>query len=611
MTILLISFLAGVLTVLAPCVLPLLPVIIGGSVAGENDGKTSKKKAITVAIALGISVILFTLLLKVSTLFINIPPQVWSWISGGIVTFLGFVTLFPAIWDKMKFVSKANRESNKMLAVGYKKNSFWGDVIMGASLGPVFSTCSPTYFFILATVLPLQPLAGFIDLVAYALGLCLALLVIAFVGQKILDKVGVASDPYGWFKRSLGALFIIVGVAIFFGQDKIIEAKLLESGVFDITKVEQILLQNVTSPRDAANGNPSSPQDISTTTSGTPSSLGTPASSASSNSTGYVPTDKEREMKKAQLYRKAAEFVNPSGFVNTDGKPVTLAQYKGKKVVLLDVWTYSCINCQRTLPYVKAWYDKYKDQGLEIIGLHTPEFAFERLQKNVEDAVKRDKITYPVVLDNDRGTWNAYGNQYWPRKYLIDLDGYIVYDNIGEGNYDETEKAIQKALLDRATILNASTTISTAITAPKDMIALDSQKIDSPETYFGSDRNRFLGNGPIGKSGEQMFLLPNLSMTTSNTLYLAGTWNLDPEFAEAKSLDTTILFKYSSKNVYMVASAGTPVDLEVWVDGKKVNTVTIKDEKLYTLVEGKDYGAHTLMLKAHNSGLKAFTFTFG
>jgi cytochrome c biogenesis protein CcdA/thiol-disulfide isomerase/thioredoxin len=595
MILFIISFLAGILTVLAPCVLPLLPVIVGGSLDG-------KKKALVVTLSLGISVILFTLLLKVSTLFIDIQPEVWSWISGGIITILGLLTLFPALWDKMRFMSKANRESNKLLAVGYKKNSFWGDVIIGASLGPVFSTCSPTYFFILATVLPLQPILGFIDLLAYTIGLCLALLVVAFVGQKILEKIGVASDPYGWFKRTLGFIFVVVGVAIFFGQDKILEAKILESGVFDITKVEQVLLTNISTSKNAT----STPDLVSPDTVSPDVATTTPPSSEPQS---YVPTEKERIMRKAQLYKKAPELVNPSGFVNTDGKPIKLADYKGKKVVLIDVWTYSCINCQRTLPYVKAWYDKYKDQGLEIVGLHTPEFAFEKVQKNVEDAVKRDGITYPVVLDNDYATWNAYGNQYWPRKYLIDLDGYIIYDHIGEGNYDETEKAIQKALADRASILNTPEKIDTNVAKPKDVITIDEAAVGSPETYFGAMRNQYLGNGKVGTTGDFNFTLPQ--KPSLNTLYLGGTWTIQTENAISKSPDATVEFSYSSKNVYMVASAAAPIDVDVYVDGVKVKTVTIKDEKLYTLVEGKDYEQHTLLLKAHGAGLQAFTFTFG
>jgi len=147
---------------------------------------------------------------------------------------------------------------------------------------------------------------------------------------------------------------------------------------------------------------------------------------------------------KAKKYKPAQEISTPDGFVNTDS--ISIGELIGKKVILVDFWTYSCINCQRTTPYLNAWYEKYHDQGLEIIGLHTPEFEFEKDYNNVKAAVEKFGIKFPVVLDNDYSTWAAYRNQYWPRKYLIDIDGYIVYDHIGEGAYDETEAKIQEAL---------------------------------------------------------------------------------------------------------------------------------------------------------------------
>ena len=142
---------------------------------------------------------------------------------------------------------------------------------------------------------------------------------------------------------------------------------------------------------------------------------------------------------KAKQYPKAKEFITPSGFINTPA--FKLSDIVGKKVVLIDFWTYSCINCQRTIPYLNAWYNKYKDYGLVIVGVHTPEFDFEKDQSNVAAAVQKAGITYPVVMDNDQGTWNAYGNQYWPREYLIDIDGYVVHDHIGEGGYAEIGRA--------------------------------------------------------------------------------------------------------------------------------------------------------------------------
>ena len=145
-------------------------------------------------------------------------------------------------------------------------------------------------------------------------------------------------------------------------------------------------------------------------------------------------------------YPKAPELVSPDGYLNTGGAPITLAQYRGKKVVLLEFWTYSCINCKRTLPYITSWYEKYKSQGLVVVGVHTPEFAFEHLQSNVAKALQENAITYPVVLDNEYKTWNTYNNRFWPHQYLIDGDGNIIHEQIGEGGYLEMEEAIQKAL---------------------------------------------------------------------------------------------------------------------------------------------------------------------
>lgn len=237
MILLLISFIAGVLTVLAPCVLPLLPVIVGGTITGGMN----RARAYVVVAALGVSVILFTLLLKVSSVFINIPPYWWQWISGGILIGFGVVTIFPELWEKIGFVNAVSRSSNRVIASGYQKQSMVGDILVGAALGPVFSTCSPTYFVILATVLPTSFATGFIDLLAYTLGLVLTLLLIALLGQRLVEKLGFASDTHGWLRRAIGVLFLVVGVLVFTGGEVQIESWLL-SHVFDITTIEQGLL---------------------------------------------------------------------------------------------------------------------------------------------------------------------------------------------------------------------------------------------------------------------------------------------------------------------------------------------------------------------------------
>lgn len=341
------------------------------------------------------------------------------------------------------------------------------------------------------------------------------------------------------------------------------------------------------------------------------------------NSTSSAPNTSANHLQKAQAekggkYPRAKELRESGGFINTD--KISIGELIGKKVILLDFWTYSCINCQRTIPYLNSWYDKYHDKGLEIIGVHTPEFQFEHDYNNVKSAVEKFKIKYPVVLDNDYGTWSAYDNQYWPREYLIDIDGYIVHDHIGEGNYDETEKRIQDVLQERMNVLDMKDNVDKNISNPSGVINFNPDMVASPETYFGAARNVYLGNGTAGLPGEQGFSLPDTVLT--NTLYLDGKWNIQNEYAENKESGDKIIFKYNSKNVYFVAGANQAVKIKILRDGKPPGmeagrdvsadgTLIIKENRLYNLIEGKDYSEHTLEIIIQNPGLQAFTFTFG
>ena len=484
-----------------------------------------------------------------------------------------------------------------VLGEGYKKDSIWGDVIIGASLGPIFSACSPTYFVILATVLPVSPVLGLVYLLAYVAGLSLALICVALLGQKIMEKVGKVSDPRGWFKKIFGIIFILVAVAIISGYDKKLQVSLLDVGFLDVTKIEEKLLEKNEKKDTIINKTSDTTVKIEVT------------NKAKISKESFL-SIKEKSKK----YVLAPELSTIDGYINinsinpSSSAPITIGQFKGKKVVLLDIWTYSCINCQRTIPYLNEWYREYEDDGLVIIGLHTPEFAFEKVQQNVEKAVKNFGIKYPVVLDNDFSTWQAYKNQYWPRKYLIDIDGYIIYDHSGEGQYKETEVEIQKALRERADRLDINFERSSTISKPESVVSVESGKVRSPEIYFGSARNEYFANGKFGISGEQVFTLPaNIS---PNILYLGGTWNITPEYAEGKGVGS-IVFNYEAKNVYMAAGSVKGIEIEIYKDDVFLKKLTIKGEQLYPLVEGKDYGKHTLRIKIGTAGLKAFTFTFG
>jgi cytochrome c biogenesis protein CcdA/peroxiredoxin len=430
-------------------------------VVGSSAQGSSRFTPYIVIASLGVSIILFTFVLKVSTALITIPPFVWTSLSGGIVLLFGLTLLFPSLWEKVPGIANLSIGSNKVLGAGYTKKSFWGDVLIGASLGPVFSTCSPTYFVILATVLPASFILGSFYLLAYVLGLSIVLLLIALIGERMTARLGGLADSRGYFKKVIGLLFIVIGLLIVTGFEKKIETAILERGYFDVSKLEYQLL-NTLEEETVTNTSGESKeevrvekeevkQDVVPTSERTKESMKEPAVAVLVPSvppavvSKVVPTPKVAESTK-QSY---VEFVNPSGFVNTDGKEIKMSDFVGKQIILVEVMTYSCINCQRTFPYMNSWYKKYKDDGLTVIGLHTPEFAFEKKIENVEKAMEEFGIAFPVVLDNNYETWNAYGNRFWPRRYLIDLDGNIAFDHIGEGKYKETEEKIVELLEER------------------------------------------------------------------------------------------------------------------------------------------------------------------
>jgi cytochrome c-type biogenesis protein len=240
MAFLVISFIAGVLTVLAPCILPLLPVVIGSSASGR-----SKATPYIVVASLGVSIIVFTYILKASTTFIMVPPEFWMYISGGILLLFGLTLVFPNLWNQVPGMAKLSLSSNKILGVGYQKKSVWGDIIIGAALGPVFSTCSPTYFVILASVLPSSFFLGSVYLLAYTLGLSFMLLSIALLGKRFASRLSGFSEPNSKFKRGLGVLFVVLGLLIISGYEKKLETAILDIGYFDITKVEHALLERI------------------------------------------------------------------------------------------------------------------------------------------------------------------------------------------------------------------------------------------------------------------------------------------------------------------------------------------------------------------------------
>lgn len=319
-------------------------------------------------------------------------------------------------------------------------------------------------------------------------------------------------------------------------------------------------------------------------------------------------------------FKLAPELAQISGYINTD--PVTLGDLKGK-VVLVDFWTYSCINCIRTIPYLNAWHEKYADDGLVILGVHTPEFEFEKDYDNVRAAIEKFEIEYPVAQDNEKGTWKEYENRYWPRKYLVDNEGYIRYDHIGEGAYAETEKVIQSLLSERAAYIGANATIDQSISRPENAQSVNFGRIDTPELYFGYQFARAPLGNPEGYMPDQIvkYTIAEDATIAPNRIYLDGEWKNNADHMELVSETGRIVLSYSAKAVNIVA--GGSGELQISEDGSGLNgssrgsdvseqgSVAIDGQKLYNLAMHEDYGSREIVIDVAGSGFEIYTFTFG
>ena len=317
-------------------------------------------------------------------------------------------------------------------------------------------------------------------------------------------------------------------------------------------------------------------------------------------------------------FKKAPKLVGIANYLNTT--PEELSKEIEGKVVLYDIWTYSCINCVRTLPYITAWDDKYSDQGLLIVGIHSPEFEFEKDPENVKMAIEKHGINYPVVLDNDMETWKAFENRYWPRKYIADHEGYIRYDHIGEGSYQETEKVIQKLLEERSIALGIQ------MTPDSDLVDIDEFEhslFRTPELYFGykfaQNRNQ-LGSEEGFQPGKTISYSEPENVDL-HKFYPIGDWKNYDDSMELISNTGTIKLLYNAKEVNIVTE--NSAELEILLDGKPLpseysgkdivegNLVHVTDPGLYNIINSNTSSTHFIEIKVKGEGFQIFTFTFG
>ncbi len=569
------ALLAGVLTIAAPCILPLLPIILGSSVGQQN-----KTRPLFIVLGFVLSFALASFFLSVLVLSFGLSPNSLRNIAIVLLAVFAMFMIWPKPFEIL--TAKMNGFVNRANQVGQSKSGNFGAFFLGLVLGVIWTPCAGPVLGSILTLIATQGSAGksAVLLIAYAIGAGIPMLLIAYLGQIATTMVRSISKYSVRLQQFFGVLILLLAIAMYFQYDTKIQAAIVD--YFPSTNLENSLI--------AKNGNPIIPQNNKP--------MPTDSAPFYNATQGEIQNTKGVTMEKIKLdnFGQAPEFTGISHWLNSD--PLTIKSLKGK-VVLVDFWTYTCINCIRTLPYVTKWYDTYKDKGLVVIGVHTPEFPFEKVTENVATAIKRFNIHYPVAQDNDYGTWGVYNNQYWPAEYLIDQNGNIVHEHFGEGEYDKTEAAIVQLLgaEKSAEIGNGLKPFPTG-------------DIKSPEMYFGTNRLQNLSvDQSVSLQPTTYNLPPNLAL---NRFALDGTWQFDGEKARLISATGKIKLHFSSGKIFMVAtSTDKPIILKIFVDGISQPDVSVGMSQLYTLFNSTDYREHEIEIIITSSGFEAFTFTFG
>ncbi|MCP9485523.1 MAG: redoxin domain-containing protein [Gaiellaceae bacterium MAG52_C11] len=545
-----IGFVAGIVTALSPCVLPVLPIVLAGGATGRRPF------AIIAGIVLSFTV--FTLFAAWLLDRLGLPDDFLRNLAIAVLLVLGLSLLWPRFAELL---------ARPLQALSRRRSGdSGGGFLLGVSLGLVFVPCAGPVLAAV-TVIAAQRNVGLDGLVltlAYAVGAALPMLAIAFTGQHAAKRLRARASVV---RSTAGALVVVAALAIALGVDQDLQTR-----VPGYTEAVQERVER----SDAAQREL---QDL------TGARAPEPVAGPGAEST-------------LQDYGRAPEFAGLNGWLNSE--PLTLARLRGK-VVLIDFWTYSCINCLRTLPYITSWDERYRASGLTIVGVHTPEFAFERVRSNVRENAKELGIEYPIALDNDFGTWNAWHNQYWPAKYLIDRNGHVRYYHFGEGDYDESERAIRELLAQGGDDRRGDA----ALPPPAALADKSPRGLVTPESYLGHERlARYVGT-TIAPDREQRYAFS--TTLAENELTLDGRWQVEGERAVA-GRDAKLRLRYRARDVYLVLTGKGSV--EVLVDGRRERRVEVDGDRLYTLVERPGIGDHLLELRLA-PGVAAYAFTFG
>jgi cytochrome c biogenesis protein CcdA/thiol-disulfide isomerase/thioredoxin len=575
MLIILLAYLGGVLTIVSPCILPVLPFVFA------RAGRSFARSTLPMLAGMAATFAIVATLAAVGGGWAVRANQVGRWAALVLLALFGIALVFPAISDRMTrpLVALGSRLSERQPG---EKDNIWSSAVLGIATGLLWAPCAGPILGIIFTAAALKGASASTTLLllAYALGAATSLALALLVGGTVFARMKKSLGASERIRQVLGVL-VLVGVgAIALGLDTRVLSKLssaqtsgLETGLARTLGVGQM-----------------------------------DESQAKTNALGELVLPIEGAL--PPLDGLGPWFNSP---------PFNLAQLKGK-VVVIDFWTYSCINCLRSLPYVKAWDAKYRKDGLVVIGVHAPEFAFEREPANVARAIADLGIRYPVALDNDYNMWRALKNNYWPAHYFVDAQGRVRYHHFGEGEYAMSERVIRQLLAEAG---HAPAGSMSGVSATGTQAAAALGEVKSPETYIGYARaDRFVSPGGLAKDQLKTYPLAPLSL---NDWALEGSWLDKKESATSFAPGAKIGFRFHARDLHLVlgSASGKPVRFKVALDGQAPGgdagidvaadgSGVVKGQRLYQLIRQK--GAvrdRTFTIEFVDPGLEAFSFTFG
>ncbi|EUB71564.1 cytochrome c biogenesis protein transmembrane region [Pseudomonas sp. GM41(2012)] len=591
MWLLVLAYLGGVLTIVSPCILPVLPFVFA------RTGQPFMKSGLPLLAGMALTFALVASLAAVGGGWVVQVNQYGRWLALLFVALFGLTLLLPQL---------AERLTRPLVAAGSRLSEVAGadarprpgaSFLIGVATGLLWAPCAGPILGLLLTGAALQgaSIATTLLLLAYAAGAATSLAVALLLGGKVFAAMKRSIGAGEWLRRGLGAAMLAGVAAIALGLDTGILARISTASTGGI---EQALVGRLAGKSPNVSG---------------AMMAQVPASGSAMKAADKAPGALPIEGNLPPL-DGAVQWLN--------SPPLTAQALKGK-VVLVDFWTYSCINCLRSLPYVKAWAEKYRDQGLVVIGVHAPEFAFERDVGNVTKAMKDLGINYPVAIDNDFKVWRAFNNQYWPAHYFADAQGRIRYHHFGEGEYAESERVIQQLLREAGAAKVADGLINAS--AEGVQLAPDMNEVQSPETYVGYQRaEHFVPETSLVPDKVSAYSAP--SQLALNDWSLDGQWNVGPERATSSAPASRIVYRFHARDLHLVLGPGAdgkPVRFKVLVDGKAPGDAhgtdvapdgsgSVTEQRLYQLVrQTGGVTDRTFSIEFLDPGVSAYAFTFG